>query len=193
TRVGRFHGSFPNSYWLSAAWSPDGSQLAYGGKTQQGSGVLELWNGESGHHEGFSGRHLTHDVTGAVLSLAWAPDSRRLATVESGRSGELAVRVRSQAGGSRPVALPPGLPVSQVAWSPDGTLLALSGPGCPDTVLADASAGGQYRVLPGVSGPVAWEPDGRLIARVDGTSIVLSDPVTGKKTNALTPHAIQPT
>ena len=53
TRVGHFHGNFPGAFWLSAAWSPDGSQLAFGGKTQFGHGYLEVWNGESGRHEGF--------------------------------------------------------------------------------------------------------------------------------------------
>jgi WD40 repeat protein len=193
-RVGHFHGNVPGEMWLCAAWSPDGSQLVYGGKTQVGRGVLHAWDGESGHHETFGLRHLTHGVSGPVISLAWSPDSRRLATVEAGhRSGPPAVHVRSQAERSRAIGVPPGLPVSQVAWSADGTLLALSGADCQDTVLVDPSDGGQRHVLPGVSGPVAWEPEGRLLAGVEGTSVVLFDPVSGKQSAKLTAHEHKPT
>src|SRR5512142_1157988 len=53
-RTARFHGNEPrNAYWLSQAWSPDGSQLAYGGKTAKNDGVLDVWDGNSGHHEPF--------------------------------------------------------------------------------------------------------------------------------------------
>jgi WD40 repeat protein len=192
-RVGRFHGSILNTYWLSTAWSPDGTQLAYGGRSTAGAGVLQVWNGESGHHEGFGMRHLTHGVTGPVVSLSWAPDGKRLATLESAsKSGQLTVHIRSQAERGRAIDLPAGLPASQVTWSPDGALLALSGPGCRDTLLMDPSNGSQRQVLPGVSGPVAWAPDGRLIAGVDGTSVVLSDPVTGTRTRTLTAQEHKP-
>jgi WD40 repeat protein len=189
TRVGHFHGNLPGSFWLSAAWSPDGSQLVFGGKTQLGHGVLQAWNGESGHHEGFAMRHLTHGVIGPVISLAWAPDSRQLATLESEhKSGRLTVHVRSQAERSRAISLPPGLAVSQVTWSPDSALLALSGPHCPHTVLVDPADGRQRRVLDGVSGPVAWEPEGQLIAGTRGTDVVLCDRVTGEQVRVLTEH-----
>ena len=40
-RTTRFHGDEPrNAYWLSQAWSPDGTQLAYGGKTAKNAGSL---------------------------------------------------------------------------------------------------------------------------------------------------------
>jgi WD40 repeat protein len=193
-RVGRFHGNLPGSFWLSAAWSPDGSQLAYGGKTQLGSGVLQAWDGESGHHEEFAMRHLTHGVTGPVISLAWAPDSKHLASLESHhKSGHLTVHIRSRAERSRAIDLPAGLPATQVTWSPDGTLLALSGPDCPGTILLDPASGSQRRVLDGVSGPVAWEPEGRLIAGAEGTSVALFDPVTGQRSRTLTAQQHKPT
>jgi WD40 repeat protein len=192
TRAERFKGTFPSTYWLSAAWSPDGAHFAAGGRHsgKGGFGRLQIWNGESGAHEGFGMRHLTHGITGAVISLAWAPHATEhaaeLATVERDhQSGAVAVHVRSQREGSRALSLPEGLPVSQVAWSPDGTLLALSGSGCPYTALVDPASGTVRRLLDGLSGPVAWEPEGQLIAGTDSTGAVLCDAATGERVRTL--------
>jgi WD40 repeat protein len=179
-RVGRFNGLTSNVHWLAQAWSPDGKQLAYGGAHHDGHGRLHLWHGDSGHDESFTVRHLTHDLAGPVIGLAWAPDGKHLASVERQQaSGEPVVRIRSQAEGVRPVQLPPGLPVRQAAWSPDGGTLAVTGPDCPGTVLIDAASGGQRRVLDHLSGPVAWQPGGQLIAGVFETSVLLCDPAAG--------------
>jgi WD40 repeat protein len=181
TRVERFKGTFPNTFWLSTAWSPDGSQFAAGSRRE-----LHIWNGESGAHEGFGMRHLTHGITGAVISLAWAPDGTSLVTVElEHESGAPAVHVRSQQEGSRALSVPRDLPVSQVAWSPDGTLLALSGSDCRYTALVDPASGAVRRVLDGVSGPVAWEPEGQLIAGTEDAGAVLCDVATGSRVRAL--------
>ena len=194
-RLARFHGDEPrNAYWLSQAWSPDGSQLAYGGKTAKGAGVLDLWDGNSGHHEPFKMRHLTHDLAGMVISLAWSPDSKHLATVEEDHASHAkSVRIRSQATGPRPVLFPQDLPVTQVTWSPDGTTLALSGPDCPQTVLIDAATGSQQRVLDNLSGPVAWRPDGSMIAGLYETNVLLVDPATGGRVGRLGDHEHRPT
>jgi WD40 repeat protein len=125
-------------------------------------------------------RHLTHDVAGPVGWLAWAPDSKHLASVERVQaSGEPLVRIRSQAEGVREVQLPPGLNVAQAAWSPDGGTLAVTGPDCQGTVLIDAASGRQRRILDHLAGPVAWQPGGQLIAGVFETSVLLCDPATG--------------
>lgn len=184
TRAGSFDGHFPNAHWLSAAWSPDGSQLAFGGRTTGGDGTLQVWDGESGRHEGHGARGLTHGVTGAVMSLAWAPDGEHLVTVESSHvlgQPSIKVHVRHGAKPARAIELPPGLAGSQVAWSPDGALLALSSRAPARTVFVDPASGAVHRVLNGVSGPVAWDPARRRIAGLDGTSVVLCDPVTGER------------
>jgi WD40 repeat protein len=179
-RVGRFNGVTSNVHWLTQAWSPDGKQLAFGGAMHDGHGRLHAWHGDSGHDESFTVRHLTHDLAGAVSWLAWAPDSKHLASVERAQaSGEPVVRIRSQAEGVRPVQLPPGLPVEQAVWSPDGGTLAVSGPDRAGTVLIDVASGRQRRVLDHLAGPVAWQPGGQLIAGVFETSVLLCDPATG--------------
>jgi WD40 repeat protein len=194
TRTGSFHGTFSNSLWLSQAWSPDGTQLAYGGKTAGGAGILQVWDGNTGHHEAHSMRHLTHGLTGAVVSLAWSPDSGRLATVEvSHDSGQRAIGIRSRSGGSRAVAVPPGLPVTQVTWSPDGGLLALSGPDCPQVILLDPATDTVRRVIDNLSGPVAWRPASQLLAGSYETSVLLCDPATGGRTGRLAGQDGRPT
>jgi hypothetical protein len=139
-------------------------------------------------------RHLTHGVTGEVLSLSWAPDSSGLATLElNHKSGERAVGIRSQARGSHMHAVPHGLVVSRVAWSPDGALLALSGPLCAQTVLFDPASGTVRRTLDNLSGPVAWQPGGRLLAGIYETSVLLCDPATGGRVGRLAGQEHPPT
>ena len=187
TRVGRFHGNFPGANWLSQAWSPDGTQLAYGGKTQNGAGVLQVWDGDSGHHEAFGMRHLTHGVTGAVISLAWAPDSKHLATMEADhKSGRLTVHIRSQAERSRAMACRRAWRSSQVDLVAGRHPARAERPGLPAAPSCSTrQSGSQRRVLDDLSGPVAWQPEGRLIAGVDETSVVLCDPATGGRSRRL--------
>ena len=186
TRVAQFNGMISSVHWRTQAWSPDGTQLAYGGADKHGHGALHLWHPDSGHIESLTVRHLTHDLAGPVICLAWAPDGKHLASVEQDQvSGQPVVRIRSQAAGPRPVQLPPGLPAQQVAWSPDGGTLAVSGPDCPGTVLIDAASGAQRLLLDNLSGPVAWQPGGRLIAGVFESSVLLCDPATGGRVGRL--------
>jgi WD40 repeat protein len=190
--VKRCHGDVPGPQWKAAAWSPDGSHLVLGGSHGE-HGALQVWNAESGHHA-LSLRHLTHDVTGQVLSLAWAPDGSHLATLETDRkSGRLAVHVRGTDKHGRVVDVPVGMPASQVAWSADGSLLALSGPEATQTVLLDAVSGGVRRVLDGIGGPVAWEPEGGRLAGCAGTAVVVCDPATGQTIRTFTMQDQNPT
>jgi WD40 repeat protein len=194
-RVARFDGAAPLTRWLSAAWSPDGSQVAVGGRNVSGKhGELEIWNGRTGHHEGHGTRHLRHDLAGPVLSMSWAPDSARLATIEKNpKSGLLALNVRSQAEGKRAVALPEGTQVQQVAWSPDGGLLALSSRAARTTQLVDPVSGQLRHTLEGLSGPVAWEPGGHRIAGPDGANVAIFDARTGQRERTISGQEQQAT
>ena len=193
--VKRCHGDVPGPDWKAAAWSPDGSHLVLGGSygSHGDRGALQVWNAESGHHA-LSLRHLTHDVSGPVLSLAWSPDGGHLAALETDRkSGQLAVHVRGTDKHGRVIDVPAGMPASQVAWSADGSLLALSGPEATQTVLLDAGNGSVRRVLGGIHGPVAWEPEGGRLAGCTGTTVVVCDPATGQTVRTFTEHDQNPT
>lgn len=183
TRTQRFGGTFPTARWQTMGWAHDGSLLALGGHDGLG-GRLEIWN-DRGHHQGHHVRHLTHEVAGPVTALAWSADGAYLATAEeSGRDGAREIRIRSRAGAPRVVRLPQDFDVAQIAWSPDGTRFVASSPGEPALVV-DAARGTATSLLDGLSGPVAWEPEGRLIAAADQASVVLGDPVTGLRTQTL--------
>jgi WD40 repeat protein len=194
-RVARFDGATPDTYWLSAAWSHDGSQVAAGGQNPSGKhGMLEIWNGRTGHHEVHSTRHLRHDLAGPVVSMSWAPDNARLATIERDVKSSLPVlNIRSQAEGKRPVSIPAGPEISQVAWSPDGSQLALSAPAARSVLLVDSGSGQLRRTLEGVSGPVAWEPGGHRIAGPDGANVAIFDAVTGQRERTITGQQYQAT
>jgi WD40 repeat protein len=182
-RVARFDGATTDLYWLSAAWSHDGSQVAVGGRNPSGKhGELEIWNGHTGHHEGHSTRHLRHDLAGPVVSMSWAPDNTHLATIEKDvKSGQPVLSVRSQAEGKRGISLPEGTELERVAWSPDGSQLALSARGAGAVLLVDPGSGQLRRTLQGVSGPVAWEPGGHRIAGPDGANVAIFDAATGQR------------
>jgi WD40 repeat protein len=188
TRVARFDGTALSTRWLSAAWSPDGSQVAVGGRHVSGKhGELEIWNGRTGHHEGHSMRHLKHDLAGPVVSMSWAPGGTQLATIEKDvKSGLPVLNVRSQAEAKRPISLPEGTEIEQVTWSPDGSLLALSARGATAVQLVDPGSGQLRRTLEGVSGPVAWEPGGHRIAGPDGANVAIFDVATGQRERTIT-------
>lgn len=134
--------------------------------------MLEIWNGNNGHLEGHRTRHLRHDLAGPVVSVSWAPDNARLATIERDvKSSRLLLNIRSQAEGKRPVSLPEGPDRPRVAWSPDGSQLALSARAARSVLLVDSVSGQVRRTLEDVSGPVAWEPGGHRFAAPDGANV----------------------
>jgi WD40 repeat protein len=194
-RTVRFGGAIGYQRWLSAAWSLDGSQVAVGGHSLDAKhGELEIWNGRTGQHEGHGTRHLRHDLAGHVVSLSWAPNNTHLAAIEDDpKSGLQAVNIRSQAEGKRAISVPAGPRLTQVAWSPDGSQIALSARDARPVLLVDSGSGQLRRSLEGVSGPVAWEPGGHRIAAPDGPNVAIFDAASGQRERTITGQEHQAT
>ena len=163
------------------AWSPDGKRLATasgnsleGRALSQSDGkfssplsepMAKVWDA-SNYHE----IHTLHGHRDQVTSVAWSPDSNRLATGSADRTA----RVWEATSGKELIILKGHTKrVTSVAWSPDGKKLA-TGSEDKTTKVWDAVTGQELLTLGGhmdVVTSVAWSPDGKRLASAsnDGT------------------------
>ncbi len=136
---------------LTVAFSPDGRRLAHGGQ----DGAIAVWDVAS--------RSALVDgvrTDGPVTKIRFSPDGRLLAT-----AGDTGVRLWDAADG-RPLATLVDRGPGDVAFSPDGALLAFTDAGGGITLWDPATAAVVDRVATDATGPrsVAFGPDGRTIA-----------------------------
>ena len=156
-------------------WSPDGRRLAFVRDD-------EIWIVEA------DGSRLTRVVgkPGGGRDPRWSPDGRRLAFISRRRGwsqvwlidAPVPRRGRPQRDPRPPVPTPltrGGFDADGLAWSPDGTQLAVTGQQAPDDLttwqiaLVDVD-GGASSIVAGASSHdtgVSWTPDGSLIYVTD--------------------------
>ena len=148
------HPSFsPDGTLLAAAWPGDDGGLVR---------VIDVRTGRLVEEISWPGAH----------ALSFSPDGTRLAVIASSAGAVLDV-----ADGRQIFVLEAGLgSLTDVAWSPDGRLIAI-GRDSGAAQVHEAATGEQRTVLPGHKswvGAVAWSPDSALLATAssDGTTRV---------------------
>ncbi len=158
--------------FFSLALSPAGLLLAGGRSISTGvgddiHGVVALWDPATGREV------RRWDVASrAVTSVAFSPDGRLLAAVSRTpfrRLGAWKALTMWDLDGERELISPAGeIAAHSVAFSRDGTCLAIAGLGMTDTVvLLDAASGVEVQRLAGHvggAGAVAFNRDGTLLA-----------------------------
>ncbi len=156
-------------------WSSDGAFLTIGWG-YRAIDVVEV----------ASGRQSSLATAGAeVVAVSWAPDARRLAIVEStfmAEPGGALLRIYDRSGSGNYVVVSGAGPFADVAWSPDGTTLALLGleldadRALTTSVMTLTLSDGTLQTLanlpetgcagrcPGYPTGVAWSPDQTQLA-----------------------------
>lgn len=166
-----------------ASWSPDGTRLAV---TTEQAQIYTL---------NADGSNLKLLVAGAFSPPFWSPDGHFIAFVGGENFGTPVARgdlrivssyggtVWKVPGGQDIPSLPPG--AAAVAWSGDGTRIAVgwpgrilhvaNGPGAPVAVEALKGQGAGKFVIAG-----GWGPTGRHLAMTDGINYGILDMPTGE-------------
>ena len=185
----------------SLAFSPDGRTLASGNRYSHIAGdqwgSINLWDVETWELKLVLNPPFTGEgYEGGVLSIAYSPDGRTLASghsIDRYHGDEFGtVRLWDLETGQNIRTLD-GHPsdVRSVAFSRDGGTLAIAS-GYSSLSLWDAATGTQKRQLGGYTGSVssvAFSPDGRTVARGSWDSTIrLWDAVTGTHKYTLEGH-----
>jgi len=147
-------------------------------------GKVKLWNVAARRElVTFDARH------GDILSLAFSPDGKKLAT--SGAAGTAKLWNVAAVAEQPPVVLKHGVPVLSVAFSPDGQTVA-TGDWSNLVRLWDAAGGTTRATLRGHTGPimcVRFFPDGKSLATAShDQNVTLWDVASGEQTNRIRGH-----
>ncbi len=160
----------------SVTWSPDGTRLAYVGKTNGHYAILVVRvNGAS-----TAPVPILRLEPGAspVRNLAWSPDGSTIAFESFGIA-----LINADGTGLRKLPVP--AEAYGPVWSPDGSKLALAGRNL--NYVIDADGTGLERLpgrvckhtWPGFAQHLSWSPDGSMIAYSGGTGPADCTPTSG--------------
>jgi Tol biopolymer transport system component len=159
---------FNEGHFLSPAWSPDGTQLAFmGGGKFRGAMELYLVNSDGSNFHKIS----THPGRDAQGYVTWSPDGTQLIYGISDQGYDLFYRINADGTGETELTFKDDQMIlgnSWITWSADGKQVAVIGyHGSSTRVLMLADANGEnVRPLPIhlkydrlVESDLAWSPD----------------------------------
>ena len=178
----------------SLSWSPDGSAIAVLGQSGCKSG-REIWRVDVAR--GKVRRLLkAPPPPDSLESVAWSPNGRQIAFVESPLTGPGALSVINADGtGQRLIGFGVFDPLSPPSWAPDGDRLVYAlgyqggrSPVYLYRIIDVRSERGRRLTLPPGSGEPVWSPDGRWLA-FGGTKGVLLVRPDGEGLRRLVPSS----
>ncbi len=156
-----------NTYTVTSMdFSPDGKTLAVGGGAR-GVARVWLWDVQSGKEKGRLAEHKFQ-----VDEVRYSPNGRTIAVARA-----FWIRMHDAITQKETMELTHYDQVESLAFSPDGTLLAVGGVGGSATLWDSATGKRRVRLFSLGSAPqrVAFSPDGKLLASTGTLGMILWD------------------
>ncbi len=164
----------------SAAWSPDGSMIAFVRGSGQGIGDLLVIN-----RDGTELRRIVSTLVWVGYAPTWSPDGRQIAfSGQYKRYGAAIYTVNADGSGLARLTAPrPKIEDLAPAWSPDGTQIVFERDNYGDVrgfplIVMNPDGTGQRVVTPKTTLDAlvpAWSPDGLRITFAAGQGVVNGD------------------
>ncbi|KAJ5916485.1 hypothetical protein N7504_000500 [Penicillium tannophilum] len=173
--TGHITSTFKHTGVCRIVWSPDGSRLASASDES-----IKIWNTATGQTVLVLEVHDRHDnIDIRMLSITWSLDGSRLAS-----ASEKSIRIWDPATGQIILDFEHNRKIPVIAWSPDGSQLALTSFNNNILTIWNPAMGQNMSTLEGHSrsiGSIAWSRNGSLVASASSDNAIrIWDPATGQ-------------